>query len=158
MYGRKRAPRRVRRAARRAFKSFTYNLDRTQGMRTCIIPRSAQGTIVPTSGSNGQNCFGVTLYGYGENGAVAGTNTNWGNGDMAYIATLEGGGAPSASSASNVYRFRSAVLNLTIRNAADTTQPLVYGDGLCFLDVYHVIARKNAKSDVTSTGDPADIS
>lgn len=146
IYRRKRAPRRVRKAAKRSFKRFMYNLDRTQGMRTVSITRTGTQSIVPSSGSDAQGCFGISIYGYGSNSATPGTNNNWGNGDMRYIFTAEGSAAPSNTLAAQQLRFRSARLNVTIKNVTGTDNPSSDRGGLVFIDMYHVLARKNSNT------------
>ena len=152
LYRRKRAPRRVRKVHRRAFKNFMYNLDRLQGMRTVTISRTSSQSITPNSGADAQGAFGVTIYGYGENSATPGTNTNWGNGDIAYIFTAENTGAPSTTLASRMLRFRSARMNVTIKNVTDSIE----GGGLVMIDMYHIVVRKDCDS-TTNGGDPVQL-
>lgn len=151
MYRRKRAPKRVRRAHRKAFRNFMYNLDKVQSMKTCLITGGGAGTLVPTSNSNSQLVFGVTLYGYGGNAYA--TNTNKGNGDIPFIFARENGAYPTINDASRKLRFRSATLNLTIYNALVGNEENAFG-GILNLDVYHVLCRKTGTSG-TAGGDPA---
>lgn len=143
IYRRKRAPKRVRRAHRKAYKNFLYNLDKVQSMKTCVINDSVNRTVTPTGYADGQMCVGITLYGYGENTFAA--NTNTANGDMPWIFARENGAYPVSSLASRKLRFRSAILDIDIYNG---------GSDLVLLDVYHVLCRKTAKNVVGVTGDP----
>jgi len=152
IYRRKRAPRRVRARHRRAAKNFAYNLDRLQGMRTVSITRTVNQAITPSSGSVAQGAFGVTLYGYGTNSATPGTNSNWANGDISYIFTAENGGAPNANLASSQLRFRSARMNLSIKNVTGTGEG-TFGS-LVIVDLYHCLIRKDCDAQSgTTTGD-----
>lgn len=152
IYRRKRAPRRVRRMKKRIFKNFMYNLDKCQSMKTAIIANSDSKTWAPLAKSSAQVAFGVTLYGYGPNTYAA--NIDPGNGDMPFIFARENGAYPTATSASRKLRFRSAVMDLNIRNDLVGTEENSYG-GLLYLDIYHVLARKDSYSS-TSGGDPVD--
>jgi len=156
LYRRKRAPRRVRKLHKRAFKRFNYMLDKCQGMKTVLIPRTSAMTNTPTNGSTAQVVRGITLYGFGDNSTTPGTNNNWDNGDLRYIFTANNNVAPATSLATTKLRFRSAVMNLTIKNTA--TSDASYRDGLCFIDLYHVIARKDGNSPAgTTSGSPATL-
>lgn len=150
IYRRKRAPRRVRKAHRRAFKNFMYNLDRCQSMKTCLINYSQAQTLVPASLAASQIAFGVTLYGYGPNSYAS--NILPGNGDIPWIFARENGAYPTTDLASRKLRFRSAVMDLTVYNGLTGTEENSWGGILC-LDVYHVIAKKDAY-DTVLNGDP----
>jgi len=139
LYRRRRAPRRVRRRARRAMKMFTYHMDKLQSMKTCIITDSRSATYTPTGLSDGQVVHGITMYGYNTNTYAA--NTDTGNGDMWWIFARENGGDPTAALGSRKLRFRSCCINYTVQNTGE------YG---IYLDLYFVIARKNNGS----TSDP----
>lgn len=154
IYRRKRAPRRVRARHRRSAKNFMYQLDRLQGMRTVTITRTGNQSVTPSSGAIAQGSFGVTLYGFGTNSSTAGTNTNWGNGDVAYIFTSENGTAPSAALANTQLRFRSARMNLSIKNVTGTGEG-TFGS-LVIVDLYHCLVRKDCDTQSgTTTGDLA---
>ena len=150
VYRRKRAPRRVRRRHRKAFKNFMYNMDKLQSMKTCVIYNRSLFTATPTGVANGQAPMGVTMYGYNAN--TYASNSDLGNGDMGWIFARENGAFPTATEGSRKLRFRSCVMELTITNelAAGGTGD-IYGIGI--FDIYHVIARKN--NGITS--DPADF-
>lgn len=83
IYQRRRAPRRVRRAHRRAFNKFEYHLDKVQSMKTAVINDNVVFSQTPTGYANGQLAIGLSLYGYGENSYAA--NINTANGDMPWI-------------------------------------------------------------------------
>lgn len=140
LYRRKRAPRRVRRGARRALKRFTYQMDKMQGMKTCVITAAAQLAGSPTNLATGQGAVGITMYGYNTN-TFAG-NIDPANGDMGWIFARENGAYPTAATGSRKLRFRSVTMNYTVQN--------VYEEGV-YMDIYFVIARKNNGS----TSDPA---
>lgn len=140
LYRRHRAPRRVRRAARRFTGKVLYSLDKTQGMKTSVITVSAQINGSPTNLTNGQTAVGITMYGYNTNTYAA--NIDPGNGDMPWIFARENGAYPTATSGSRKLRFRSCTMNYTIQNTFD--------EGV-YMDIYFVIARKNNGS----TSDPA---
>lgn len=140
LYRRKRAPKYVRRRARKAMKMFAYHMDKINSMKTCIITDVVSVTDTPTGLDDGQNVHGVTMYGYNLNTYAA--NSDTGNGDMWWIFARENGGDPTVASGSRKLRFRSCTINYTVQNTADT--------GL-YLDIYFVIARKNNGS----TSDPA---
>jgi hypothetical protein len=150
IYRRKNAPRRVRRQRRRAMKNFMYRMDKLQSMKTCKIQWETLVTAEPTSFANGQKVTGVSIYGFGTNTYAA--NTNTGNGDMWWIFSRENGADPVNTLASRKLRFRSAVMDVMITNIADTEDP-EYINGLAYIDIYHVLCRKNVNSDVTSSGD-----
>lgn len=140
LYARRRAPRRVRRAARRYMKRFTYSMDKLQSMKTCIINNSTQIAWAPTSFANGQTANAVTMYGYETN--TYASNIAPGNGDMPWIFARENGGYPSSSDASRKLRFRSCCITYSLQNN--------YDEG-AYIDMYFVIARKNNGSEA----DPA---
>ncbi|AJD07487.1 putative capsid protein [Odonata-associated circular virus-15] len=140
LYRRKRAPRRVRRAARKFTKRFMYTLDKTQGMKTCVITNAAQFSGSPTGLANGQQTIGITMYGYNTNSYAS--NIDLGNGDMPWIFARENGAYPTAASGTRYLRFRSCTMNYSIQN---TWEQGVY------MDIYFVIARKSNGS----TSDPA---
>lgn len=140
LYTRRRAPRRVRRAARRYTSRFTYTMDKLQAMKTCIINNSSQVAWSPTSFANGQTANAVTMYGYETNSYA--TNIAPGNGDMPWIFARENGGYPTASDGSRKLRFRSCTITYSLQNN--------YTEG-CYIDMYFVIARKNNGSEA----DPA---
>jgi len=132
LYRRKRAPRRVRRGARRAMKRFTYQMDKLQSMKTCIITYSTQINGSPTSLVDGQGVTGITMYGYNTNSYAS--NIDTANGDMPWIFARENGAYPTATTGSRKLRFRSCCMNYTIQNTFD--------EGV-YMDIYFVIARKN---------------
>lgn len=140
LYRRSRAPRRVRRGARKNFKRFMYNMDKLQSMKTCIITASTQVNGSPTGLADGQGRVGITMYGYNTNTYAA--NIDTGNGDIPWIFARENGAYPTAASGSRKLRFRSCTMNYTIQNTFD--------EGV-YMDIYFVIARKNNGS----TSDPA---
>ena len=140
LYRRHRAPRRVRRAAKRGMRMFTYRMDKLQSMKTAIITTGSQLSWSPTNLADGQKVIGITMYGYNTNTFAA--NTDTGNGDVWWIFARENGGDPTASSGSRKLRFRSCTMNYTIQNTFD--------EGV-YMDIYFVIARKNNGS----TSDPA---
>jgi len=140
LYRRHRAPRRVRRAAKRGMRMFTYRMDKLQSMKTAIITTGGQLSWSPTNLSDGQKTIGITMYGYNTNTFAA--NTDTGNGDVWWIFARENGGDPTGASGSRKLRFRSCTMNYTIQNTFD--------EGV-YMDIYFVIARKNNGS----TSDPA---
>ena len=140
LYRRRRAPRRVRRGARKSMRMFTYRMDKLQSMKTCIITTGGQISFSPTGLANGQYPIGITMYGYNTNTYAA--NTDTGNGDMWWIFARENGGDPTAATGSRKLRFRSCTMNYTIQNT--------YEEGV-YMDIYFVIARKSNGS----TSDPA---
>lgn len=140
LYRRKRAPRRVRRGARKYYKKFMYTLDKTQGMKTCVITNASQVSGSPANLANGQAVIGITMYGYNTNTYAA--NIDLGNGDMPWIFARENGAYPTAASGSRTLRFRSCTMDYTVQNTFD--------EGV-YMDIYFVIARKNNGS----TSDPA---
>lgn len=140
LYRRHRAPRRVRRAAKRGMRMFTYRMDKLQSMKTAIITSGGQQSWSPTGLADGQKVIGITMYGYNTNTFAA--NTDTGNGDVWWIFARENGGDPTAASGSRKLRFRSCTMNYTIQNTFD--------EGV-YMDIYFVIARKNNGS----TSDPA---
>lgn len=140
LYRRTRAPKRVRKRARKAMKMFMYRMDKLQSMKTAIITSAGQVSWSPTGLANGQSSIGITMYGYNTNTFAA--NTDPGNGDMWWIFARENGGDPTAASGSRKLRFRSCTMNYTIQNTFD--------EGV-YMDIYFVIARKNNGS----TSDPA---
>lgn len=140
LYRRRRAPRRVRRRARKAMKMFTYHMDKINSMKTCIITDVVSQSDTPTGLANGQSVHGVTMYGYNLN--TYASNSDTGNGDMWWIFARENGGDPTITSASRKLRFRSCTINYTVQNT---------GEAGLYLDLYFVIARK----DNGSTSDPA---
>ncbi len=152
LYRRKSAPRKVRRRQRRAFNSLMYRMDKLQSMKTALINWYSAPAAVPTSWLNGQAVTSVSLYGYGANTFAA--NTNEGNGDMWYIFSRENGGDPTAALATRKLRFRSAVLDVTVKNVLAGTGEGDEG-GLLILDVYHYVARKNVSNQFVTTGDAA---
>lgn len=140
LYRRRRAPRRVRRRARKAMKMFTYRMDKLQSMKTAVITTGGQLSFSPTNLTDGQKVIGITMYGYNTNTYAA--NTDTGNGDMWWIFARENGGDPTAASGSRKLRFRSCTMDYTIQNT--------FTEGV-YMDIYFVIARKNNGS----TSDPA---
>lgn len=149
IYKRRAAPKRVRSKKRRAFRNFMYNVDKLQSMKTCVVNWYAALSTSATSVANAQAVTSVSLYGYGSN-TYAG-NTNTGNGDMWWIFSRENGADPSATLASRKLRFRSAVMDVSVTNTATATS--TYLNGLLYVDVYHVIARKNLSNINVLTGD-----
>lgn len=152
LYRRKRAPRRMRKRMRKSFKRFTYFLDKVQGMRTAVFTRTQLHGFNPTDANTAQGVFGVTLYGYGSNSSTPGTNTNHFNGDIRYIFTAENSAAPTGTLAASKLRFRSAVLDLNIKNTLDPEETNARG-AMVYVDVYHVLCRANGNTS-TGTGDP----
>lgn len=140
LYRRSRAPRRVRRGARKAMRMFQYRMDKLQSQKTCIITAGGQISFSPTGLANGQIALGITMYGYNPNTYAA--NADAGNGDMWWIFARENGGDPTAASGSRKLRFRSCTMNYTIQNT--------FEEGV-YMDIYFVIARKSNGS----TSDPA---
>lgn len=132
LYRRKRAPRRVRRGAKKYFKKFCYTMDKLNAMKTCIITASIQMSGSPVGLANGQGALGITMYGYDTNTYAANVNTF--NGDIPWIFARENGAYPTAASGSRKLRFRSCTMNYSIQNTFD--------EG-CYMDIYFVIARKN---------------
>jgi len=132
LYRRKRAPRRVRRAAKRLTGKVLYTMDKTQGMKTCVITASGQINVNPVALSDGQAVTGVTMYGYNTNTFAA--NVDPGNGDVPWIFARENGGYPTTASGTRKLRFRACCMNWTIQNT--------YDEGV-YMDIYFVIARKN---------------
>ena len=139
LYRRKRAPKRVRRAAKKFSGKVYYYMDKTQGMKTAVITASTQVNGAPTGLSNGQYALGITMYGYGNNTYAANIDTF--NGDMSWIFARENGAYPTASSGSRKLRFRNCTMNYTVQNT--------YDEGV-YMDIYFVIARANNGS----TADP----
>jgi len=139
LYRRKRAPRYVRRAARKFNKKVLYSIDKTQGMKTCIIQASSQINASPTSFNSGQATVGVTMYGFATNNYSA--NTDPWNGDASWIFARENGSYPTTADATRKLRFRSCTMNFSVQNT--------YDEGL-YMDLYFVICRSNNGS----TADP----
>ena len=84
LYRRKRAPRRLRRGARRQMKRFIYHMDKLQAMKTCVITYSGQINGSPTGLADGQGLSGITMYGYNTNSYAS--NIDTANGDMPCIS------------------------------------------------------------------------
>lgn len=148
VYRRKRAPKRVRRRHRKAFKRFMYNMDKLQSMKTCVIYNRSLFSTTPTGVSDGQSPMAVTMYGYNTN--TYASNTDPGNGDMGWIFARENGAFPTAIDATRKLRFRSCVMEFTLTNELQSGgSGDAYGIGI--FDIYHVIARKNNGT----TSDPA---
>jgi len=154
MYRRKRAPRRVRKAARRTQKRFDYMLNKSLGQRTCVIVKTEVMNATPTNANNAKAVSAVTIYGAGINSTSAGTNINWANGDLWYLFTADTGGPPDTVGYCK-YRFKSAVMNLSIKNVA--TSDGAYRDGMAFVDLYHVLCRKSMTTTGGSGGSPAAV-
>lgn len=151
IYRRKPAPRRVRRSRRRAMKNFMYRMDKLQSMKTCKIHWSDFMVTSPTNYFDGQAVKGISLYGYGTNTYAA--NTNTGNGDMWWIFSRENGADPTQTLASRKLRFRSAVLDLKITNTGGDGE--TYVDNVAYIDIYHVLCRRDLHNDNVATGDIA---
>lgn len=151
IYRRKAAPRRVRRSRRKAMKNFMYRMDKLQSMKTCKIHWSDFLITAPTNYFNGQAVKGVTMYGYGTN-TYAG-NTNTGNGDMWWVFSRENGGDPTATLATRKLRFRSATLDLKLTNIG--SEDASYVNNVVYLDIYHVLCRKDLSNTSVTTGDLA---
>lgn len=151
LYRKKRAPRRVRRRAKRFIKQLKWGLDKLQGMKTCVISNSSTHTITPTTDQNAQQAVGLVMYGYGANTYAA--NSNKAYGDMWWIMSRENGGDPTVNSASRKLRFRSCTFNINIINRT----PSEGGQGQnIIVDVYHVLCCQSV-SDDTNSGDPVEI-
>lgn len=151
MYRRKSAPRKVRRSRRKAMKNFMYRMDKLQSMKTCKIHWSDFIVTAPSNYFDGQGVKGVSIYGYGTN-TYAG-NTNTGNGDLWWIFSRENGADPTATLASRKLRFRSCVMDLKITNTGG--DGATYVDNVAYVDIYHVLCRKDLHNDSIATGDIA---
>lgn len=156
IYKRKRAPRKLRKRLRKMNQRFSFMLDKQLARKKCLIPHTQSMTITPTTGSNAQVALGFTLYGAGDNNGAVSTNTNWANGDLAFIYKSVMGQTPPFVAAEMAYnlRFTSAVMNLNVKNVA--TSDAAFRDGLCIMDVYHVICRKSYV-DTVGDGDPTTV-
>lgn len=148
LYRKRRAPRRVRRRAKRFMRSLKWGMDKLQGMKCAIINNATNFGITPTSKFNGQGTFAVTMYGYGNNTYAA--NTNYGNGDVWWIMSRENGGDPTADSATRKLRFRSCVMNVNIINTTENAPQNI------IVDVYHILCKQSGNN-VGNTGDPAEL-
>jgi len=150
LYRKKRAPRRVRRRAKRFMRSLKWGLDKLQGMKTALISWRSTHSVIPTTIADAQGVVGLNIYGFGNN-QYAG-NINHGNGDMWWIMSRENGGDPTVDSASRKLRFRSCVMNVNIINTSDTEgEPHAI-----IVDVYHVLCKQSC-DDTNHTGDTADL-
>lgn len=129
-YRRRRAPKRVRRRARRSYIRFNKNLVKGLGQHTRMLPEVyASGTITPTALTDSQSVFTVGMY-----GGISGSAT-WGDlYDTVNDETVIGNG-------SALVHFKSAILDVQFRNATDTftTDPAPV---IICLDVYTVFCRK----------------
>lgn len=142
IYVRHRAPKRVRRQHKRAFKKFLYMSDKLMGMKTAIInDQFTSGTLTPTTLADGQYIQTVTMYGCDPTGYAANADTQ--NGDLYWIFARENGGVPTTAAASRKLRFRSAVLDFKFHNDS-TTEMLI-------LDIYYVICRRSTTVQASST-------
>lgn len=148
IYAKRRAPRRLRRRARKFISRLKWGMDKLQGMKMAMIAHTSTHTVVPTSDANAQGVVGLTIYGYGANTYAA--NTNYGNGDVWWIMARENGASPSVTDATRKLRFRSVAMNVNIVNR--TTGDNAQG-GQIIVDVYHVLCKQNYTDDGTS-GDP----
>lgn len=129
-YRRRRAPRRVRVRARKSYRTFVKNSLKSHGQISRLYNSIFQsGTITPTTLANSQSLYSVGLFG--------GINASATWGDMDDICTREG----LIAAGSGKIHFKSAVLEVQIRNATDTftvtPSPVVI-----VVDVYTVYARK----------------
>lgn len=151
IYQKKRAPRRVRRAAKKYISRLKWGMDKLQGMKMAMIAHTSTHTIVPTSDANSQGVAGLTIYGYGANGYAS--NTNQGNGDVWWIMARESGASPTATDATRKLRFRSVTMNVNVvnRTAGENAQ-----GGQIIVDVYHVLCKQNY-DDVSNSGDPTTV-
>lgn len=122
IYGRRRAPRIVRRRARRSQRRYMHNLVNGLGQKSATFSAVSNNQLTPTTLANSQSVFSIGLY-----GGILNSST-WG--DLAEMATNEG---LYTAQTGNIF-FKSAVMEVQVRNN-DTTDPLV-------IDVYEVIARK----------------
>lgn len=136
LYSRRRAPRRFRRRARRSYRRFVSNQIRSLAQKTRLFTTSFDSTkITPTGWENGQSVFSVGLY-----GGISASNT-WGN--LFEICNDQG-----LLTANGKVHFKSAVLDVQIRNTTDAfipeqdppPQPL-------WVDVYTVYCRKEGYQD-----------
>ena len=148
LYRKKRAPRRVRRRAKRFMRSLKWGMDKLQGMKTCIINNTSNYSTSPTTKFNGQAAVSATIYGYGNNTYAA--NTNFANGDVWWIMSRENGGDPTADSATRKLRFRSAVMNINVINTTSVQPQNV------IVDVYHVLCKQSGNN-TGNNGDPAEF-
>lgn len=122
MYGRKRAPRRLRRRAKRAQARYTHHLVSGLGQKSAVFQSVANRTLTPTSLHDAQDVYTVGMYG----GITA--SATWG--DLAEIAANEN----MLTKTGKVY-FKSAVLETQIRNNSES--------GILVVDVYEVVARRD---------------
>jgi len=148
LYRKRRAPRRVRRRAKRFMRSLKWGLDKLQGMKVAVINNASNGGVTPTTKFNGQGITAVTMYGYGNNTYAA--NTNYGNGDVWWIMARENGGDPTADSATRKLRFRSCVMNVNVINTTENAPQNI------IVDVYHILCKQSGNN-VGNTGDPAEL-
>lgn len=135
IYNRRRAPRKVRARARRAYKRFNHQLVNSLGQNTWAVSKAfASGVITPTSLSNCQTIASVGLYGAED--PATDTNVTWS--DLWTIAAQDG------ISVGRKYHFKSACLDLQIRNSTDS---FTGGEDpspttIC-VDLYTIYARKD---------------
>lgn len=122
LYGRRRAPRSVRRRARRGQKRYMHNLVNGLGQKTAAFSAVSNHALTPTTLTNSQSVFSIGLY-----GGILNSST-WG--DLSEIANNEG---MYTAQTGKIY-FKSAVMEMQVRNN-DDTDPLV-------IDLYEVVARK----------------
>lgn len=126
LYSRRRAPRRVRRRARRSYRRFVSNQVKSLAQKTRLWTTAFNSTtITPTGWSDGQSVFDVGLY-----GGIASSNT-WGN-------LYELCGDEGLLTANGKIHFKSAVLDVQIRNTSDLLDP----PNPIWVDVYTVYCRK----------------
>lgn len=120
-YRRRRAPKRVRRRARKATKLFNYHLGKTLGVQTRLFTDiQNSGTLTPTGLNNSQSVANVLMYG---------GNTGTGTGaDLERICTANG----VLTNEGNVL-FKSAVMETQIRNPSEN---------VLICEAYKVVCRR----------------
>lgn len=138
LYSRRRAPKRVRRRARRAFQRFTYHLDKTQGMTTSIINNFYSASTTPTTPITGcQGVHGISMYGCSASLSAADFNS-----DLWKIYTNATTAAPTSTLANSTLRFRACIMDFLIKNT---------GENAMFIEVYQCVARRNGSNPDAST-------
>lgn len=133
IYSRKKAPRSVRRRARKAAFSFNKRLVASLGQKTWN--RSgvfASGTITPTGLGNSQSVFDLGLFG----GNSTGSNT-WG--DLYAIAAGNGDGLNDVT---GKLWFQSACLDVQLKNTTGLGEGFPTAVTIC-VELYTVYARRD---------------
>lgn len=122
IYRRKRAPRRVRRRAKRSAANYNHHLVAGLGQKSAVFQALVDRNVVPVTLHDAQDIYTVGMF-----GGVLGSAT-WG--DLAEIASNEG-----LFNKTGKIHFKSCVLETQIKNMSENDVLLV--------DVYEVLARRD---------------